>query len=137
MSEHGQPEGAAAVPPTGLAKAAESIDAFIKPIYTWLGYLGAALVGRFGLDHVLVDTRAPLLQRAPAGVHRDHPTGPGVHRRLWSSAIEHMGRHEKMTVDILVKHLPRPGCRRIIAPFIYLLGIIIFCVVCLAAGRAG
>ena len=45
MSEHGRPEGEAVMPASGLAKAANSIEAFIKPVYTWLAYIGAAVLG--------------------------------------------------------------------------------------------
>ena len=44
--------------------------------------------------------------------------------------FEHMGRHEKMTVDIVSKHLPAEECRTIIQPIIYFLGIAIFCILC-------
>lgn len=125
MSEHGRPEGAVAAPASGLAKSADRIEAFIKPVYTWLSYLGALSLG--GL--VLVMFWAILGRRffnAPLQGSTEITQLGLVLIISFVFGIEHMG-HEKMTVDILIKRFPG-RLQAIVAPIIYLLGIAIFCV---------
>jgi TRAP-type transport system small permease protein len=128
MNEHGQPEGAAARPTTGLARAADSIEAFIKPIYKWLAYIGAAALGAMVLAMIwsIIGRRffgAPL-----KGSTEIMQLGLVLVTFL-VIGYEHVGRHEKMTVDIVAKHLPR-RVQSIVQPIIYLLGIAIFCILC-------
>jgi TRAP-type C4-dicarboxylate transport system permease small subunit len=127
MSEHGQPEGEAALPPSGLAKFADSIEAFCRPIYTWLGYIGAAVLAAL----VLIMFYAIIARR-----FFNAPVKGSVELTQLALAVmtatvlgaEHMG-HEKMTVDVIIKRFPRKA-QAIIAPIIYILAIGILCVAC-------
>ena len=106
MSEHGQPEGAAAVPPTGLARAADSIEAFIKPIYKWLAYIGAAALGVMVLAMIWSIIGRRFFNAPLQGSTEITQLGLVIITFL-VIGYEHMGRHEKMTVDIVAKHLPK------------------------------
>lgn len=125
MSEHGRPEGGPAAPSSGLARSADFIEAHIKRIYAWLGYAGAFSLGAL----VLVMFYSVLARRffdAPLAGSTEMTQLGLVLIVAFVFGIEHLG-HEKMTVDILVKHFPAK-MRAVIAPFIYLLGIAVFCV---------
>lgn len=124
MSEHGHPETAAKAPATGLGKVANSIEAFIKPIYTWIGYFGAAVMAAL----VLAMVYSVIARRF------GHPL-KGSSDLIELSlllvtatvlGIEHMG-HEKMTVDVIFKKLPK-RVQSIISPIVYLLGIVVLVV---------
>ncbi len=126
MSDHGQPEGEAAMPASGLAKAADSIEAFIKPIYTWLAYIGSAVLGALVVAMIwsIVGRR---FFNAPLKGSTELTQLGLVLITFLVIGLEHMGAHEKMTVDIVAKHLPRKA-QAVIQPIIYLLGIAIFCI---------
>lgn len=121
MSEHGQPEAEAAPSATALGRFAASFEAVLKPFYTGLAYIGAAVLGLLILAVVYSIIGRQL--GAPL---------PGVREIIEQSlvvivftvmALEHMG-HEKMAVDILVRHLPQRA-QKIIAPIIYAIAVVI------------
>jgi len=121
MSEHGHPEVEAALPASGLARFANSVEAVLKPFYTWLAYLGAAVVGLL----ILAVFYSIIGRQFGAAL-------PGIQEIIEQSLVlitflvmglEHMG-HEKMAVDVLVKHLPKRA-QNIIAPIIYLIAVAI------------
>jgi TRAP-type C4-dicarboxylate transport system permease small subunit len=124
MSEHGHSEGAAVMPASGLAKAADSIEAFIKPIYTWLAYVGAAALAALVLAMMWSIIGRRFFNAPLKGSTEMTQLGLVVMTFL-VLGLEHMGRHEKMTVEIVVRYLPR-RVQQYIAPIIYLLGICIF-----------
>jgi TRAP-type C4-dicarboxylate transport system permease small subunit len=128
MSEHGQPEGAATVPTTGLAKAADAIEAFIKPIYKWLAYVGAAALGAMVLAMIWSIIGRRFFNAPLKGSTEITQLGLVIITFL-VIGYEHLGRHEKMTVDIVAKRLPK-RVQLIVQPIIYLLGIAIFCILC-------
>jgi TRAP-type C4-dicarboxylate transport system permease small subunit len=127
MSEHGQPEREAASPASGLAKFANSIETFYKPIYTWLGYIGAAALGALVLAMVWSIIGRKFFGSPLKGSTEITQLGLVVMTFLVLAA-EHMG-HEKMTVDILFKHFPR-RLQEIVAPIMYILVVAIFCILC-------
>src|SRR5512136_2664260 len=106
MSEHGRPEGETALPATGLAKVANSIEAFIKPIYTWLAYIGA-----FALGALVIAMIWSILGRrffnSPLQGSTELTQFGLVLITFFTIGLEHMGRHEKMTVDLVADHLPK------------------------------
>jgi TRAP-type transport system small permease protein len=125
MSEHGQPEGAAVMPPSGLAKAADSIEAFVKPIYTGLTYIGAAALGVLVLAMIWSILGRRFFNAPLKGATEITQLALAVMTFL-VIGLEHMG-HEKMTVDILIKHLAKRA-QAIIAPIVYILVVAILCV---------
>ncbi len=52
MSEHGQPEAEGAQPTSGLSAFVNSVEAFLKPVYTWIAYIGVAVLGALVLTIV-------------------------------------------------------------------------------------
>jgi TRAP-type transport system small permease protein len=118
MSEHGRPDGAAVMPPSGLAKAADSIEAFIKPIYTWLTYVGAAVLGVLVLTMIWSILGRRFFGAPLKGATEITQLALAVMTFL-VIGLEHMG-HEKMTVDIIIKHFSKKA-QAIIAPIIYVL----------------
>ena len=127
MSEPGPPAGGAALPASGLARFASSIEAFYKPIYTWLGYIGAASLGVLVLAMFWSIIGRKFFNTPLKGSTEITQLGLVVMTFLVIAA-EHMG-HEKMTVDIIIKHFPR-RLQEIIAPIVYILVVGIFCVLC-------
>lgn len=126
MSGHGPPGGEETLPASGLAKIANSIESFIRPIYTWLGYLGGATL--CGL--VLVMFYSILARRffnAPLQGSTELTQLGLVLIIAFVFGIEHIG-HEKMTVDIVIKRFPKK-MQAVIAPIIFILGVAILCVV--------
>lgn len=128
MSEHGHPEGAAAIPATGLGKVADSIEAFIKPIYTWLAYVGAAALAVLVLTMVWSILGRRFFNAPLKGSTELTQLGLVVMTFL-VIGIEHLGRHEKMTVEIIIRYLPR-RVQQYIAPVVYLLGVAVFVILC-------
>ncbi len=128
MSEHGRPESEAVMPASGLAKAANSIEAFIKPVYTWLAYIGSAVLGALVLAMIWSIVGRRFFNSPLKGSTELTQLGLVLITFL-VIGFEHMGRHEKMTVDIVSKHLPQK-MQNIVQPIIYFLGIVIFCVLC-------
>ena len=128
MSEPGRPAGEAVMPASGLAKAADSIEAFIKPVYKWLAYIGSAVLGALVLAMIwsIVGRR---FFNAPLKGSTELTQLGLVLITFLVIGFEHMGRHEKMTVDIVSKHLPQ-RMQAVVQPIIYLLGIAIFCILC-------
>ena len=114
-------------PLRALARFANSIEAFYKPIYTWLGYIGAAALAALVLAMVWSIVGRKFFNAPLKGSTEITQLGLVVMTFLVLGA-EHMG-HEKMTVDIIVKHFPR-RLQEIIAPIIYILVIAIFCILC-------
>jgi len=107
------------MPASGLARFASSFEAFLRPIYTWLAYIGAAVLGLL----VLAVVYSIVGRQFGGGL-------PGAQEVIEQSLViitftvmglEHMG-HEKMTVDVLARRLPQRA-QRIIAPIIYLIAI--------------
>jgi TRAP-type transport system small permease protein len=127
MSEHGQPEREATLSASGLARFADSIEAFYKPVYTWLGYIGAAALAALVLAMVWSIVGRKFFGAPLKGSTEITQLGLVVMTFLVLGA-EHMG-HEKMTVDIIIKHFPR-RLQEIIAPITYILVIAIFCILC-------
>lgn len=127
MSEHGQPEGEAALPATGLTRFAGRIEAAYRPIYTWLGYIGAGVLGAL----VLVMFYAILARRffnAPLKGVTELQQLALVAMTFTVLGVEHMG-HEKMTVDVIIRRFPEKA-QAVIAPIVYLLSIGILAVAC-------
>ena len=127
MSAHVLPDADATPPASGLARFAASAEAFLKPIYKWLGYIGAAVLGAL----VLAMAWSIIGRRffgSPLKGSTEIQQLALVLMTFLVLAIEHMG-HEKMTVDIVIKHFPK-RLQAIIAPFVYILVIAIFCVLC-------
>jgi TRAP-type C4-dicarboxylate transport system permease small subunit len=125
MSEHGQPGGEAALPPSGLARFADSIEAFVRPIYTWLTYIGAAVLAGLVLTMVWSIIGRRFLNAPLKGSTEITQLALAVMTFL-VLGLEHMG-HEKMTVDLIIKHFSKRA-QAIIAPVVYILVIIIFCI---------
>jgi TRAP-type C4-dicarboxylate transport system permease small subunit len=126
VSEHGRPPGGeAALPATGLAKSANAIEAFIKPIYTWLAYVGAAVLACLVVAMVY-SVFGRRFFGAPLPGSGDIIEMSLLILTFTVLGLEHMG-HEKMTVDIVTSHLPKT-LREIIQPIIYILVIGILCV---------
>lgn len=124
MSEHGRPEGGQAVPASGLARFAGSMEGVMRPFYTWVAYIGAAVLGLLVLSVVY----SIIGRRFGAGLNGSQEI---IEQSLaiivfTVMGLEHMG-HEKMTVDIVTKHFPK-RLQRIIAPIVYLLAIAILAI---------
>jgi TRAP-type C4-dicarboxylate transport system permease small subunit len=124
MSEHGQPETAETVPASGLARFASSFEAGLRPAYTWIAYVGAAVLGLL----VLAVVYSIIGRQFGAGL-------PGSQEIIEQSLViiiftvmglEHMG-HEKMTVDVIIKRFP-DRLQSAIAPIIYLIAMAILAV---------
>ena len=118
MSAHGQPPGhEAEVPATVLGRVAGGIEGFVRPIYRWVGWLGALVI--LGVTIAMI--------YSAIGRYVGHPLDGAVDiQRLglvcmvaFAMGIEHMG-HEKMTVDAVVRFLPK-RVQDYIAPVIFLL----------------
>ena len=90
------------MPASGLAKAANSIEAFIKPVYTWLAYIGAAVLGALVLAMIWSIVGRRFLNAPLKGSTELTQLGLVLITFL-VIGFEHMGRHEKMTVDIVVQ----------------------------------
>jgi TRAP-type C4-dicarboxylate transport system permease small subunit len=125
MSEH-RPGTEEALPASGLARFADSVEGVLKPFYTWIGYIGAAVMGLL----ILAVVYSIIGRQFGAGL-------PGSQELIEQSLViivftvmglEHMG-HEKMTVDVVTKRFPK-GVQHIIAPIIYLIvmGILVIAV---------
>ncbi len=127
MSEHGQPEREAAVPASGLARFADSIERLYKPVYIWLGYIGAAALAALVLAMFWSIIGRKFLNAPLKGSTEITQLGLVIMTFLVLAA-EHMG-HEKMTVDIIIKHFPRK-LQDVIAPVVYILAIGVFCILC-------
>jgi TRAP-type C4-dicarboxylate transport system permease small subunit len=121
MSEHGQPGSEAAVPASGLARFVDSAEAVLRRFYTWIAYIGAAVVGLL----ILAVTYSMIGRKFGAAL-------PGTQEIIEQSLVvmimlamglEHMG-HEKMAVDILTSRLPKK-VQKIIAPIIYAIAVAI------------
>ena len=128
MSEHGHAEGEASAPASGLAKFADSIEAFYRPIYNWLGYVGAAALGGLVLA-MMYSVIGRRFLGAPLKGSNDLSVLALVIMTFTVLAAEHMERHEKMTVDVIISRFPRK-VQAVVAPLVYLLAIAIFCVLC-------
>jgi TRAP-type C4-dicarboxylate transport system permease small subunit len=124
MSEQGQPGGEATIPTSRLAKSADALEAFVKPIYTWLAYIGAAILGLL----VLAMTWSVIGRRffdAPLQGSGDIIEMSMLLMTFLAIGLEHMG-HEKMSVEVIVDHFPKK-LQDIIAPIIYFLGVAVLC----------
>jgi TRAP-type C4-dicarboxylate transport system permease small subunit len=125
VSEHGQPPGGeAAIPATALGRSANALEAFIRPIYRWFGYIGAAALA--GL--VLAMTWSVIGRRffnAPLTGSGDIIEMSLLVMTFTAIGFEHLG-HEKMTVDVIADHLPK-RVQAIIRPIIYFLGAAVLC----------
>ena len=105
MSEPGQPDAQAVMPASGLTKFADSIEAFIKPIYTWLAYIGAAVLAGLVLAMVWSIVGRRFLNAPLKGSTEITQLALAVMTFL-VLGLEHMG-HEKMTVDLVIKHFSK------------------------------
>jgi TRAP-type transport system small permease protein len=125
MNEHARPAGGPELPPSGLTRIADAIEAFLKPIYTWLGYVGALALGVLvaAMIYSIIGRR---FFASPLPGSTELTQFALVIITFTVLASEHMG-HEKMTVDIVIKRFPQK-LQEIIAPIIYILVIGIFCV---------
>jgi len=125
MSEHGQSGGETAAPATGLGRFARAIEAFVKPIYTWLGYVSAVVLA--GLVVAMVySVIGRRFFNAPLQGSGDIIEMSMLVLTFAAIGLEHMG-HEKMTVGVLADRLPR-RFQAILEPIIYFLGVAILCV---------
>ena len=127
MSEPGRPDAQAVMPASGLTKFADSIEAFIKPIYKWLAYIGAAVLAGLVLAMVWSIIGRRFLNAPLKGSTEITQLALAV-MTFMVLGLEHMG-HEKMTVDLVIKHFSKRA-QAIIAPIVYLLAIAIFCILC-------
>jgi TRAP-type C4-dicarboxylate transport system permease small subunit len=125
VSEHGHPpDGEGAAPSTILGKVANGIEGFIRPIYRWLGYLGALAIGLLVVAMIY----------SAIGRYVNHPLNGSTDiiemgllvMIALAMGIEHMG-HEKMTVDAVSRLLPKK-MQAVIAPVIFALVIVILVV---------
>jgi TRAP-type C4-dicarboxylate transport system permease small subunit len=122
MSEHGQPEGRAALPASGLTRFASSIESAYKPIYTWLGYVGAAVLGLLVIA-MMYSVIGRRFFGAPLPGSADIIEMSLLIMTMTVIGLEHMG-HEKMTVDAVANRLPR-RFQEVLAPIIYAIAIVI------------
>ncbi len=125
MSEHGRPEGDAAVAPGGLARFADSFEAILRKIYTPLAWVGAATLAALVVAMVWSVIGRKFFNSPLEG------SGDIIEMSLLIMTatvfgLEHLG-HEKMTVDLLTKRFSKKA-QAIIAPIIYCLAIAILCV---------
>jgi TRAP-type C4-dicarboxylate transport system permease small subunit len=121
MSAHGPPEVEAAPPASALGRFANSMEAVLRPFYTWLCYVAAAVLGLL----ILTILYSIIGRRFGAAL-------PGSQEIIEQSLViivfgamglEHMG-HEKMSVDVIARHLPK-GVQMVIAPIIYIIAVAI------------
>jgi TRAP-type C4-dicarboxylate transport system permease small subunit len=124
MSEHEQRGGETAIPATGLGKCANAIEAFIKPIYTWLGYVGALVLAALVIAMVY-SVIARRFFNAPLQGSGDIIEMSMLLLTFAAIGLEHLG-HEKMTVEIVADHLPK-RFMAIVTPIIYFLGVVVLC----------
>lgn len=125
MSEHGQPGGGQAAAPSVVAGLARRLEALYRPVYTWFGYIGAAVLGLLVLA-MMYSVIGRRFFGAPLPGSSDLIEMSLLVMTATVLGAEHMG-HEKMTVDVVVRRLP-VGARRVLAPVIYLLAIAVLCV---------
>ena len=125
MSEQGQPEDEGALPSSGLARFASSVEAILTPFYTWLAYLGAAALGALILA-VMYSIIGRQFGASLTG-SQEIIEQALVLMVFLAMGLEHMG-HEKMTVDVLTRHLPR-RVQQIVAPIIYAIAVGILVIV--------
>jgi TRAP-type C4-dicarboxylate transport system permease small subunit len=121
MSGHGPAEAPATLPTTSLGRFANSIEAFLKPIYTWIAYIGAAVLGLITL--AIVYSIIGRLFGAPLPGTQELIEQSLVVMIFAAMGLEHMG-HEKMSVDVLCNHLPKK-VQSIVAPIIYAIAVAI------------
>jgi TRAP-type C4-dicarboxylate transport system permease small subunit len=121
MSEHEESAAELAPPPSGLARFTRPAEAFLKRFYTWVGYLGAAVLGAVILG-VLYSIIARKFGSSLRG-SQELIEQALVLIVFLTLGIEHMGQ-EKMIVDVLTTHLPQK-LRRIIAPVIHAIAVAI------------
>jgi TRAP-type C4-dicarboxylate transport system permease small subunit len=124
MSEQPQFGGETAIPATGLGRCANAIEAFVKPIYKWIGYIGAAVLAALVLAMVYSVIGRKFFN-APLQGSGDIIQMSMLLLTFAAIGLEHMG-HEKMTVEIVADHLPR-RLQAILRPIIYFLGVAILC----------
>ncbi len=124
MSEYRQPEDDAASLP-GPVRLARRLEAVYAPVYTYFGYIGAAVLGLL----VLAMTYSVIGRRffgAPLPGSADITEMSLLVMTATVLGAEHMG-HEKMTVDVLVSRLPARA-RRVIGPIVYFIATAMLCV---------
>lgn len=118
MSGHGHPpDGEAAAPATVLGRAANGIERFLRPIYRWLGYVGALALVLLVIAMVY----------SAIGRYVNHPLNGSTDiiemgllvMIALAMGIEHMG-HEKMTVDAISRLFPKK-MQAVLAPIIFTL----------------
>jgi TRAP-type C4-dicarboxylate transport system permease small subunit len=124
MSEQEHSGGEIAIPAAGLSKCANAIEAFIKPIYTWLGYVGALILAALVVAMVY-SVIARRFFNAPLQGSGDIIEMSMLLLTFATIGLEHMG-HEKMTVEIVADHLPK-RFQAILRPVIYFLGVAVLC----------
>lgn len=121
MSGHGPDEPAATLPTTSLGRFANSIEVFLKPVYTWIAYVGAAVLGLITL--AIVYSIIARQFGAPLPGTQELIEQSLVVMIFAAMGLEHMG-HEKMSVDVLCRLLPQ-RMQKIIAPIIYAIAVAI------------
>lgn len=121
MSEHGQPEAEAALPASGLARFAGSLEAVLTPFYRWVAYIGAAAMGLLVLV-ILYSIFARLFGSSLTGA-QELTEQALVVIVFMVMGYEHLG-HEKMVVDVVVKRFPR-AMQNIVACIVYVIAIAI------------
>ncbi len=125
MSEHGHhPGGEAIEPATALGKVANGIEHFIRPIYKWMAWGGALVLSALTVTMIW----------SAIGRYLDRPLEGATDiiemslllMLTFAAGFEHMG-HEKMTVDVLYKVLPKKS-QAVLAPIIFTLVVAILCI---------
>ena len=125
MSEHGRPEGDAALPASGLARFADSFEAILRKIYTPIAWVGAATLAALVVAMVY-SVIARRFFNSPLEGSGDIIEMSLLIMTATVLGLEHLG-HEKMTVDVLIKRFSKKA-QAIIAPIVYCLAIAILCV---------
>jgi TRAP-type C4-dicarboxylate transport system permease small subunit len=122
---HIQLEVDTAPPATSLGRCADAIEAFIKPVYKWLGYVGALVLAGLVLA-MFYSVIARRFFNAPLQGSGDIIEMSMLLLTFGAIGVEHLG-HEKMTVEVIADKLPR-RVQDLIRPVIYLLGVAVLCI---------
>ena len=125
MSEHGRPEGDAALPASGLVRFADSFEALLAKIYRPIAWVGAAALAGL-VAAMFYSVIARKFFNSPLEGSGDIIELSLLIMTATVLGLEHLG-HEKMTVDILINKFSKKA-RAVIAPFIYAAAAAMLCV---------
>jgi TRAP-type C4-dicarboxylate transport system permease small subunit len=95
------------------------MEAALRPVYTWLGYIAAAALGLLVLTILYSIIGREFGAPLPGSIEiREQALVIIIFAAM---GLEHMG-HEKMSVDVIARHLPK-GVQKVIAPIIYIVAV--------------